>query len=71
MRDAHCLPGFPGALRGEGSLALAVSHYLLGVRQIPLSSWLASGMFPPAHPWLSSHSAGCALSALVPGGPPG
>ncbi|CCB76476.1 protein of unknown function [Streptantibioticus cattleyicolor NRRL 8057 = DSM 46488] len=67
VRGAHCLPGFPGALRGEGSLALAVSHYLPGVPPVPLSSWLTSRMFPPAHPWLCSHSAGRALSALGPG----
>ncbi|CCB76729.1 protein of unknown function [Streptantibioticus cattleyicolor NRRL 8057 = DSM 46488] len=37
------------------------------MRPFPVSSWLASQLFPPAHPWLCSYSAGCALSALGPG----
>ncbi|AEW94340.1 hypothetical protein SCATT_19690 [Streptantibioticus cattleyicolor NRRL 8057 = DSM 46488] len=52
-------------------LALAVTHLPPRVPPVPVSSWLASRMFPPAHPWLCSYSAGCALSSLVSGGPPG
>ncbi|CCB74830.1 protein of unknown function [Streptantibioticus cattleyicolor NRRL 8057 = DSM 46488] len=61
----------PHSVAPAGSLALAVSHYLPGFPRSPVSSWLTSQLFPPAHPWLCSYSAGCALSAWVPGGPPG
>ncbi|CCB74757.1 protein of unknown function [Streptantibioticus cattleyicolor NRRL 8057 = DSM 46488] len=46
-RDAHCLPGFRGPSGGDGSLALAVSHYLLGVRPIPLRHGWRHRLFPP------------------------